>query len=264
MLGLLLLAGAAAASPAVDRLAEAEHAIAAGRLTQARSMISAAVAGGARGEGVDRAMADFAYAAGNDEEALARYTILVGLHPHDRLFLERAATCAIRLGKTPLAKGLVSHATSLPDATWRAWNARGVLADLDADFDTADSSYRRALELTPREPEVLNNLGWSRLLRGDWEGAIAPLEEAAALTPRSARVSNNLELARAAVAGNLPARRRGESDDSWSARLNDAGVAARIRGNRARAIAAFSRAIEARGSWYERAANNLQAAGEKE
>lgn len=261
MLQLLLLAGAAAASPVVDRLAEAEHAIAVGRLTQAKSMISAAIAGGARGEAVDRVMADLAYAAGNNEEALARYKLLVGRHPSDLVLLERAAICAIRVGQTQLAKGLADHATSLPRASWRAWNARGVVADLNGDFATADSSYQRALALDPHQAEVLNNLGWSRLIRGDWEGALAPLEEAAALMPGSPRTANNLELARAGVANDLPRRRPGETDDSWAARLNDAGVAAEIRGDPARAIAAFSRAIEARGTWYERAANNLQAAG---
>jgi Flp pilus assembly protein TadD len=75
-----------------------------------------------------------------------------------------------------LAKGLTDHAVSLPGASWRSWNARGVVADLMRDFDKADSSYRRALELAPGQAEILNNLGWSRLLRGDWAGALAPLE----------------------------------------------------------------------------------------
>ena len=77
-------------------------------------------------------------------------------------------------------------------------------------------------------------------------------------------MANNVELARAALAADLPQRRPGESEDDWAMRLNDAGVVARLQGDRARAVAAFARAIEARGSWYERAANNLQAAGGKE
>jgi hypothetical protein len=77
-------------------------------------------------------------------------------------------------------------------------------------------------------------------------------------------VANNVELAKAALAAELPERRPGESEDEWAMRLNDAGVVARLQGDRARAIAAFAQAIEARGSWYERAANNLRAAGGKE
>ena len=63
--------------------------------------------------------------------------------------------------------------------------------------------------------------------------------------------------------GDLPQRRPGESDQDWAARLNDAGVAAELRGDRARAAAAFSQAIETKDSWYIRAANNLSAVGGK-
>ena len=72
-----------------------------------------------------------------------------------------------------------------------------------------------------------------------------------------------LDNARSAIDADLPARRSDETDADWAARLNDAGMAAELRGDRARAVAAFARAIEARGSWYERAANNLAAVGGK-
>lgn len=269
MFKLVLLAGAVAAAPTLtaptaDRIAEAEHAIQVGRLDQARAMISAAIAQGEKGEGVDRALADLAFAEGKSAEALERYKLLLGSRPTDALVAERAAISAIKAGKIPLAKGLCDHATSLPRASWRAWNARGVAADLRADFPTADESYERALALAPDRGEVLTNMGWSKLLRGDWEGAIAPLEQAAKLMPKSERALNNLELARGALESDLPRRRPGESEEDWAARLNDAGVAAQIRGDKARAVAAFSQALEARSSWYARAANNLSAVSEKQ
>jgi Flp pilus assembly protein TadD len=262
MFQLLLLASAAAAtappSVRIDRLPEAEHAIDVGRLDQARAMIAAVIAQGVHGEGVDRALADLAYADGKSAEALERYKLLMGRHPTDRLIAERAAISAIKAGAIMQAKGLAEYASGLPKASWRAWNARGVAADLRGDFDIADASYERALALAPDQGVVLANMGWSKLLRGDWNGAIAPLEQAVQLKPNSERVANDLELARAALASDLPQRRPGESDDDWAARLNDAGVAAQLRGEQARAVAAFSQAIEARPSWYERAANNLK------
>ena len=90
--------------------------------------------------------------------------------------------------------------------------------------------------------------------------AVTPLEQASILDPKSARIQNNLELARAAIADHLPERRAGETDADFAARLNDAGVAAEERGDRARAIAAFSQALSVKDSWYARAANNLQEA----
>jgi hypothetical protein len=41
-------------------------------------------------------------------------------------------------------------------------------------------------------------------------------------------------------------------------RLNDAGVAAQLLGDRKRAIAAFTQALDASPVWYDRASNNLK------
>lgn len=76
----------------------------------------------------------------------------------------------------------------------------------------------------------------------------------------TARNVRNRKFAQTAVAADLPHRLPGEGGRQLAARLNDAGVVARLRGDKARAIAAYSRAIEARDVWYERAANNLRVA----
>ena len=62
------------------------------------------------------------------------------------------------------------------------------------------------------------------------------------------------------MSDDLPQRRAGESEVDWSARLNDAGVIARLQGNDKKAVAAFTRAIRARSEYYARAANNLAVA----
>ena len=110
----------------------------------------------------------------------------------------------------------------------------------------------------PTGRKSCNNIGWSHLLRGDWQGAVEPLQRAAAMLPQSNRIADNLDLALAANDANLPARKPGESDVSWSARLNDAGMLAALHADTKRAAAAFAQAIEARPAWYQRAANNLQ------
>ena len=259
LLALLMAASAAAAIP--DQLSEASHAIDAGRLDQAKAMIAAAVARGASGDSIDRLGADLAYADGRTAEALARYKALLVRDADDPHLLERAIICAINLNALAEARSFAGRATAQPNASWRSWNARGVIADMDGDFALADSAYRRAVTLAPDQPAILNNLGWSLLLRGEWQAAIEPLRRASELWPSAKRTSNNLELAQSALAADLPRRRSGESDDAWAARLNDAGVAAELRGERARAVAAFAQAVEARETWYGRAANNLQALG---
>ena len=263
MFALLVLAAAVVAPAQVNvpgpRVKEIEHAVSAGRVHQAKAMLTVLIAAGGKGPLVDRLRADVAYASGSNEEALARYAALLQRHPDNGEMLERAASAALKVKKVVRAKALAERAAALEQASWRAWNVSGVIADLEGNFSGADLAYEKALELEPDQAEILNNVGWSRMLRGDWEGAIAPLERAVLLAPGSARAVNNLELARAALDDELPGRRSGETMDSWAARLNDAGVAARHRGERARAVAAFARAIEARESWYGRAARNLEA-----
>jgi tetratricopeptide (TPR) repeat protein len=247
----------AAASPPAMPLSEAAHAIEAGRLDQARTMIGEAVKAGAKGDAIDRLLADLDFESGDFQSALVRYEALLGTHSGDLRLAERAGIAAIHTGDLARAAILLERATTSPTASWRAWNARGVAADLRSDWDVADLSYSKALALKPDRPETVNNLGWSLLLRGRWTEAAEQLERAAALDPKKRRIADNLDLARAAASQDLPRRRPGESDNDWAARLNDAGVMARVRGDQKRAIAAFAQAIEARSMWFERAANNL-------
>jgi Flp pilus assembly protein TadD len=260
MFAVLIAAAVASSEPAVaDPIAEAQHAITVGRVDQARMMTAEAVASGASGDKVDRLLAELAFATGDFAQALVRYEGLLLGAPNDGQLAERAGIATLRLRETSKAKTYLKRATTLPGVSWRAWNGLGVLADWHGDWSIADEAYARALELGPNSAEVANNSGWSLLLRGEWQQAIAPLEVAALLDPKSKRIANNLELARAAQEDGLPKRREGESAADWAARLNDAGVVARLRGDRKRAVAAFAQAIEAKTVWFERAVNNLTA-----
>lgn len=243
--------------PPLQPLSEAANALAAGRLDQARAMIGNAIRAGAQGEPVERLLADLAFQSGDHAGALARYESLLKLRPGDAFLAERAGIAAFRIGNLVRARSALDVATASPLASWRAWNGRGVVADLQGDWDRARAAYDRAAVIAPDRAEVVNNRGWSLMLQGRWVEALEQLERAAALDPNSKRIAHNLELARTALSEELPRRRQRESDSDWAARLNDAGVIARIRGENRKAIAAFTQAIEARSLWFERAANNL-------
>jgi Flp pilus assembly protein TadD len=253
----LLAAALLTADASGAGLGDAVQALQAGRLDQARIILDAAVKGGAQGDEVDRLVADLVFRSGDFATALDRYQRLAALHPQETLPFERAGIAAFHVGDLRRATAALNAATALPGASWRAWSARGAVADLLHDWDEADLAYDRAAKLAPERAEILNNRGWSLLLRGQWGEALPLLERASALNPKSQRTSNNLELARAALAEDLPRRRAGETDTNWAARLNDAGVAAAVGGDRKRAIAAFAQALEASTKWFERAANNL-------
>jgi Flp pilus assembly protein TadD len=261
----LLVAAAASTTGALptpsshELLAGAEHAVRANRLDQASLMIGRAVGAGASGPELEHVLADLDFASGKYAEALARYDALLERTPDDQSLLEPAGISALKLGQVQRASLLLSRATSMAGASWRAWNALGVVADLRSDWASADDCYDHAARLAPDEVEPVNNRGWSLLLRGRWKDARDSFERAAAMDSKSARIANNLELARTALDTRLPQRRAGESDSEWAGRLNDAGVAAAILGDRDRAAAAFTEAVRARGTWYARAANNLEA-----
>jgi Flp pilus assembly protein TadD len=245
------------AQPPVQPIAEATHAVEAGRLEQARIMIANAVKAGATGPAVDRVMADLSYASGDYAKALPTYLRALVGNSGDAILYERAGMSALRVSDMGQAAPLLERATSFPNATWRAWNGRGVAADYRRDWAVADESYARAAALAPQRAEIFNNAGWSLLVRGRWDEALGKLEQAASLDPKSARIAQNLELARSAVSEALPARRAGETDTDWAARLNDAGVIAKVQGDNKKAAAAFAQAVEIRSQYYERAANNL-------
>jgi Flp pilus assembly protein TadD len=253
----LVTAALLAAEQAPD-LGDAVQAMQAGRLAQAELILDVAVKGGVQGEQVDRLLAELAFRKENWPDARSRYARLAELHPLETLTLERLGIAAIKLRELDRAAAALKASTALPGASWRAWNARGALADLRRDWGDADLAYARALELAPAQAQVRNNFGWSMLLRGQWADALAQLEQAVALDPASPRIANNLELARAALDQDLPRRRPGESDPDWAARLNDAGVLAAGNGDRQRAVAAFAQAIELSARWFDRAANNLE------
>jgi Flp pilus assembly protein TadD len=266
MIAVQLLAAAiatatpAAAPPTAHQLiVGAEHAVQMNRLDQATVMASRALAAGGSGREMDRLLADLAFAKGKYPEALGRYEVLLKSDPLNPAFLEHAGIAALKIGNVDRSYGFLAAATSTSTATWRSWNALGVAADMKAEWSKADESYAKAAQLAPDEFEPLNNHGWSLVLRGKWSAALPFFEKAVALEPKSERARDNLDLARAALAPQLPERRPGESDESWAARLNDAGLAASKVGDRARATAAFTQALEVSGTWYARAANNLKA-----
>lgn len=256
---MILAAAALLGLASIDsRLRDAASALEAGRVEQAQLMVAGAVSEGAKGELLEGLLADLAAAQGREPEALARYQALLRTRLSDANLLERAAATAWKQGARDLALACAKRATALPKATWRAWNIVAMSADEDRNWRAADEAYARAMSIAPGRAELLNNKGWSFLLRGEWEIALKTLEQAFVLKPSLPVIRNNLEFARAGLAGDLPRRRAGESDVNWSARLNDAGVAAQMRDERKRALAAFTQAIEVRTVWFERAENNIE------
>jgi Flp pilus assembly protein TadD len=61
-------------------------------------------------------------------------------------------------------------------------------------YDLADRAYREALSIYGPRPEVLNNIGYSFLLRGDLRRARAKFAEAQTKDPANPTIANNIAL----------------------------------------------------------------------
>jgi tetratricopeptide (TPR) repeat protein len=75
-----------------------------------------------------------------------------------------------------------------------AWLGLAATYDRLRRFELADRGYAQALKILGPTPEVLNNLGYSYLLRGDYRRARIKLAAARDLDPTNPYIQNNLDL----------------------------------------------------------------------
>jgi Flp pilus assembly protein TadD len=74
-----------------------------------------------------------------------------------------------------------------------AWLGLAASYDQLKRFELADRAYARVLQLAGPTPELLNNRGYSYLLRGDLRRASQDLSAASAKAPEDERIRNNLK-----------------------------------------------------------------------
>jgi Flp pilus assembly protein TadD len=75
-----------------------------------------------------------------------------------------------------------------------AWVGLAATYDRIGRFDLADRAYSAAVKLAGNTIEILNNQGYSHMLRGDYAGARKKFLQAYAREPDNPTVLNNLKL----------------------------------------------------------------------
>jgi tetratricopeptide (TPR) repeat protein len=75
-----------------------------------------------------------------------------------------------------------------------AWLGLAAAYDRLNRFDLADRAYDQAIKIVGATPEILNNQGFSYMLRGDYKRAREKLLAAKLKDPKNPYVKNNLEL----------------------------------------------------------------------
>jgi Flp pilus assembly protein TadD len=111
-----------------------------------------------------------------------------------------------RAGNFDSAAKAFSRAANRHPRDAEAWLGLAAAYDRLRQFDLADSAYDQATLIDGQTAEILNNQGYSYLLRGDLTRARARLTAAKAKDPANRYVQNNLQLLADASANKKTAR----------------------------------------------------------
>jgi len=118
-------------------------------------------------------------------------TGLLGSDPNDALSLGKKQYHANNFG---LAEKYFRRAAELHPRDAEAWLGLAASYDRLRRFDLADRAYDQAIGILGPTTEILNNQGYSYMLRGDYKRARAKLTAAQRQDPGNKYVQNNLQL----------------------------------------------------------------------
>src|SRR5262249_3864025 len=116
---------------------------------------------------------------------------LLGKDPNDDLSLGKKYFRAADFG---LAERHFRRAVEQHPRDLESWVGLAASYDRLRRWDFADRAYDQALKITGPTPELLNNMGYSYMLRGDYRRAHETLMRAQALDPSNPYIKNNLQL----------------------------------------------------------------------
>ena len=111
--------------------------------------------------------------------------------PNDDLSLGKRYFRAADFG---LAERHFRKAVEMHPRDLESWIGLAASYDRLRRFDLADRAYAQATKIAGATPEILNNVGYSYMLRGDYHRARETLMQAQAQDPGNPYIRNNLEL----------------------------------------------------------------------
>jgi Flp pilus assembly protein TadD len=125
------------------------------------------------------------------DESTANAPELLGSDPNDDLSLAKKY---FRQGGFGLAERHFRKAAEAHPRDAEAWLGLAASYDRLRRFDLADRAYKQVIKIVGPKPEILNNQGYSYMLRGDYRRARATLLAAKRKDPASPYIENNLDL----------------------------------------------------------------------
>jgi Flp pilus assembly protein TadD len=194
---------------------------------------------------------------GRYDDALANFQNVVSDPKVGGLATEGKGIALAQLGRNEEAIIALQAAVAKNSSLWRAWNALGTEFDRRHDWADADAAYGHAIANSNGAAIALNNRGFSRMSQSRLDEAILDFVAALQKKPDLAPARNNLRLAMA-MKGEYDRSVSGAAASDRAAVLNNAGYAAMLRGDYAKARNLLSEALKAKGEYYALAAANLE------
>ncbi|MEO9190049.1 MAG: tetratricopeptide repeat protein [Acetobacteraceae bacterium] len=138
--------------------------------------------------------AELAVQTGDTDAALAAFDALARECPHSALPLVRKAEVLRATGRFAEAVGVYDEAMAWePKPNWALFYERGVARDQAHDRTGGEADMRKALELAPDQPLVLNYLGYSWAERGEHlDDARRMIEAAVQAEPQDGAIIDSL------------------------------------------------------------------------
>jgi Flp pilus assembly protein TadD len=106
----------------------------------------------------------------------------------------RMGKVSFRNGSYGVAEENFRRAVEVSPRDAEAWVGLAASYDRLRRFDLADKAYERALKFRPDNAVLLNNAGFSKLMRGDIPGARRLLLRAYEIDPQNPYIANNIAL----------------------------------------------------------------------
>ncbi len=135
-------------------------------------------------------------ALGQKQQALSVLQHAANFHSRDTEVASEYGRLALDLDQVSVAKRLLSVADDPTRPDWRVISARGTVLAKEGQYDAALGLYQRALELSPGEASVLNNIALAYMMNGDSKSAETILRQAIVKGgPHASKAKQNLALA---------------------------------------------------------------------
>lgn len=131
---------------------------------------------------------------GSGQQAVDLVNSLIVREGRTPRLLTELGKAYVSIDQMNLAVPVLEEVRGMTPDQWDVHTALGVAYDYEGRFDDARGAYATAMQLSPRNPDILNNLALSQAQAGDLDGAIATMNQAVDQPSASPQIRQNMAL----------------------------------------------------------------------